>query len=153
MKIDVRDFPETGLELAGEAPLSDYDLPPDTFLDGTGVSYAFRVDRTGDEYLVTGRFSLELKISCARCLEPLPWTVAIDPFVVSFEALGIEAIDLTPRIREDTLLALPIAPSCTLDAEERCPVTGASHRSGPDTFSELHRTEVWEALKNIKKKK
>ncbi len=150
MKIDVRQFPESGLDLKGEASAADYDLPPDMFFEPGPVRYAFRVERAGPEFLVTGRFSIEFRLACSRCLEPIPWGVRIDRFAASFEAAGIEMINLTERIREDTLLALPMAPACVLDTEERCPITGVSYRRGSDAFADWHRTEAWEALDQFK---
>ncbi|GAB4247073.1 MAG: DUF177 domain-containing protein [Candidatus Methylacidiphilales bacterium] len=152
MKIDVRQFPEAGLEVAGEAPASDYDLPKDLFLEPGPVQFTFRVEQAGPEFLVTGWFSMTFRLACSRCLEPISWTIRIDPFAASFVAAGTEMIDLTERMREDTLLALPMAPACVLDADERCPITGASYRRGQDAFADWHRIEAWEALNQFNPK-
>ncbi|MFQ3670214.1 MAG: hypothetical protein SNJ84_02015 [Verrucomicrobiia bacterium] len=133
-------------------PVAPYDLPGEVFLHPGPLRYAFRIERTGPEFLVTGWFALEFKVACARCLEPIPWAVRIESFAVSYEAAGLEILDLTERIREDTLLALPMAPACALDPEQRCPITGATYREGPDTFAEWHRNEAWEALNQLNDK-
>lgn len=152
MIIDVRDFPAGGLDLSGEADPSCYDLPREVFLSPSAFIYAFRIELAGPEFLVTGRFSLQFQVACSRCLEPIEWTVRVDPFTASYPADGAEILDLTERMREDTLLALPMAPACILDAEQCCPVTGASYRESKDAFAEWHRARAWEALDQLKDK-
>ena len=152
MKISVIDFPEYGLELKGEVPAKDYDLPTEGHLDWNTIEYDLRVDRTGNEFLVTGRIDTSLTLPCSRCMEPIPWKIEIDSYTISFPAEGTQAIDLTPSIREDILLSLPIAPGCKLDRDERCSISGVLHKRNADDFIESHQKSVWDALENIKTK-
>jgi len=152
MKISVIEFPEFGLDLKGEVSTEGYDLPTEGYFDWNIIQYHMRVDRTGDEYLVTGKIETAFRLSCSRCMEPIPWKINVNSYAISFPAEGTQAIDLTPSIREDILLTLPIAPGCKLDGEERCPVTGVIHKPKTDDFSEMHRKSVWDALEKIKTK-
>lgn len=152
MKISVVEFPEYGLDLQGEVSTEGFDLPTKDYFDWNTIRYHLHVDRSGGEYLVTGQIGTSMRLSCSRCMEPIPWEIKIGSYAASFPAEGVQAIDLTPSIREDILLSLPIAPGCKLDGEERCSITGVIHKPKADDFSELHRKSVWDALENIKTK-
>ena len=69
-----------------------------------------------------------------------------------FEAPHPNCIDLTPLIREDILLELPLNAVCRLGTDGRCPVTGELYQPPPETSGTLAGEEVWEALKKIKTK-
>jgi len=152
MKISVADFPLEGLELKGSTSTEGFDLPQEGFSEWNTIQYDLRIDKSGSEYLVTGKLDTSMKVACSRCLEWIPWQIHVDSFATSFPVEGQQAIDLTPSMREDILLTLPIAPGCKLDGDERCSITGVIHKPKADDFSELHRKSVWDALENIKTK-
>jgi uncharacterized metal-binding protein YceD (DUF177 family) len=154
MKIVIKQIHPDGTELEGTLPAVDYDLPLDDFPGWKEIHYRFHVSLTaGQECLVQGSLRSSFPVACARCLEPMPLTIEVPEFVHSFPTAGVEAIDLTDAIREDSLLSLPLAPRCRLDEQQRCPLTGQVMREPASDFADQNRMEVWEALNKFKSKK
>jgi len=150
MKINLSELPaEEPLEVAGQADLSSeaFDLPyPDSWAP---LDYQFTALRTGDECLVRGTLKTSVTRECERCLDPLPTPIEPD-FVHTYEIRDLKAIDLTPDVREDILLSLPMAFRCELDANLCCPISGRSFRQeGPDEFEDLRNKETWKELDNL----
>jgi uncharacterized metal-binding protein YceD (DUF177 family) len=109
------------------------------------------VQKEEEDFLVTGWATTSLSLLCGRCAGWLPWPIRARVEHL-FEAPHPNCIDLTPLIREDILLELPLNAVCRLDAEGRCPVTGELYQPRPETSGTLAGAEVWEALSKIKTK-
>lgn len=138
------------LNLEGEVTAVELELPVEQYPGWKTVSYQLQVEKVGTEYYVHGKIHSEFRLDCARCAEPIPWVVSLEKFATSIEDEGQESIDLTPQVREDILLALPIAPACKLDASQKCPHTGKTHGEGPDVFAEQQRKTIWGDLERLK---
>jgi len=100
--------------------------------------------KTGDTYSVVGEVRLRARLDCSRCLRPfeeeLSWTLEVvfqragkgqsvqgqGSFEEDLERIAHDAthIDLTERVREALLLALPIKPLCGPECAGLCPVCG-----------------------------
>jgi len=109
------------------------------------------VQKDEENFLVTGWAQTKLSLLCGRCAEWMPWPVRAKVEHL-FEAPHPNCIDLTPFIREDILLELPLNAVCRLGADGRCPVTGELYQPPPETSGTLAGEEVWEALSKIKLK-
>jgi len=109
------------------------------------------VQKDGENFLVTGWATTSLSLVCGRCASRLPWPIRARVEHL-FEAPHPNSIDLTPLIREDILLELPLNAVCRLGADGRCPVTGEIYQPPPETSGTLVGEEVWEALSKIKLK-
>ena len=109
------------------------------------------VQKEEDNFLATGWATTSLSLVCGRCAEWLPWPVRARVEHL-FEAPHPNSIDLTPLIREDVLLELPLNAVCQLGADGRCPVTGEIYQPRPETSGTLAGEEVWDALSKIKTK-
>jgi uncharacterized metal-binding protein YceD (DUF177 family) len=109
------------------------------------------VHREGDNLLVTGTLQTTLSLLCGRCAVWMPWPVRTQADHL-LEAPHPNSIDLTPLLREDILLELPLNAACRLGADGRCPVTGEFYQPPPETSGSLASGEVWEALSKIKTK-
>jgi uncharacterized protein len=134
---------ELSAEVLGLDPKSVRALEP--------VQVELLVTKDEDNFLVTGWARTSLSLVCGRCAEwlTLPVRAKAEHF---FEAPHPNSIDLTPFIREDVLLELPLNAVCSLGADGRCPVTGELYQPLPETSGSLVSTEVWEALSKIKPK-
>jgi uncharacterized protein len=69
--------------------------------------------------LASGKLRITLDCECVRCLKPCKKTIEINDWSTILPLVGEEAVpvvndcvDLTPFIREDTLLAFPQHPLC-----------------------------------------
>jgi uncharacterized metal-binding protein YceD (DUF177 family) len=109
------------------------------------------VQKDEEKFLVTGWATTSLSMVCGRCAGPLPWPVRATVEHL-FEEPHPNCIDLTPLIREDILLELPLNAVCRLGADGRCPVTGELYQPPPESSGTLAGEEVWEALSKIKLK-
>ena len=150
MKIGPRAIPESGLSLKGSLPVADYAIPAENIIGWNTVDYSFQVNRTGSEITVTGTLGASFEIQCARCLDPIPWHLKINDFCQILSVPDEAVADLTPLIREDIILALPLAPRCELDGAGRCPRSGRVFASGKDDFAEKRRATVWRDLDQLK---
>ena len=151
MKIDPRQIPEGGLTLKGSLPVADYAIPAENIIGWNTMDYSFQVVRTGAEITVTGTLEASFQIQCARCLDPIPWKLEINDFCQILSVPDDSVADLTPLIREDIILALPLAPRCELDSAGRCPRSGRVFAPGQDDFAEKRRATVWRDLDQLKR--
>jgi len=109
------------------------------------------VTKDEENFLALGWATTSLSLLCGRCAGWLPWPIRAKVEHL-FEAPHPNSIDLTPLIREDILLELPLNAVCRLGTDGRCPVTGEIYQPPPETSGKLAGEEVWEALSKIKTK-
>jgi uncharacterized metal-binding protein YceD (DUF177 family) len=82
----------------------------------------------------------------------MPWVVRTQSEHL-LEAPHPASIDLTPLLREDILLELPLNAACQLGADGRCPITGELYQPPPEAApGSLAGGDVWAALSKIKTK-
>jgi uncharacterized protein len=105
-----------------------------------------------DDFLVTGWARTTLLLRCARDGEMFPHLLRAK-VEHHFEAPHPATIDLTPFVREDILLELPLNAVCQLKPDGRCPVTNEVYQPRPENSTTLAREEVWAPLSKIKPKK
>ena len=119
-----RDFP---LEIPSIRLLPDLDLQ-----DLAGV---VRVTRTTQGLLLQVRMRAYTPAECVRCLKRFSQALSIDftdlyafsPDSVTESGLLLPEngkIDLTPVVREEMMLAMPINPVCNPDCKGLCPICG-----------------------------
>jgi uncharacterized metal-binding protein YceD (DUF177 family) len=87
------------------------------------VRYELEVEQSGLNLLVHGKLETMLDCECVRCLKPFKYELKLEPYdlLVPLEGedkaqVDNDLVDLTPYLREDTLLAFPQHPLC----EEGC---------------------------------
>ena len=151
MKIDPRAIPESGLDLQGSLPVAEYAIPAEGITGWSTIEYSLHATRIGSEMTVTGTLGASFQIQCARCLDPIPWKLEIKDFCQILSVPDEAVADLTPLIREDMILALPLAPRCELDSAGRCPRSGRVFAPGKDDFAEKRRASVWRDLDQLKR--
>ena len=171
MRYKIKDIGEAGIDvrvdvtsawLSAECPDSPVSLSP------AGVRLEGRLDPAGQGYLLRGNLRGELKVPCARCLEPAP--VAIEaPVAVSFveKAEGADdeeaeqqedvvlfehgVIDVGGCIRDEILLAVPMSAICREDCAGICPSCGRNRNLTPcDCEKRAIDTSKFAALAKIK---
>jgi uncharacterized protein len=113
-------------------PQSLTDLEVD-FLRGT-----IRVTRVQDGLLVQGTVESQLELECVRCLESFTLPISLEveetfrlpgasPKVESYHAVSEgHWLDLTPLLREQGWLAIPMKPLCSSDCKGLCPQCGVN---------------------------
>ncbi|MCX6936074.1 MAG: hypothetical protein NTZ01_07810 [Verrucomicrobia bacterium] len=150
MKIDPRQIPEEGIELTGSIPLSDYDIPIGGIRGWDKIEYRLHATRVGSEVTILGSLFSEFEIPCARCLDFIPWALEVNDFDHLCSVPDDTLLDLTPLIREDIILALPLAARCELDGAGKCPRSGRVFiPSDRDAFADKRRATVWRDLDQL----
>jgi uncharacterized protein len=131
--------PLVGAQL-GASLVLDVESGPSTLIDLQVVSLrgVVQVTRVQGSLLAQGTVQAELQLECVRCLEPfvLPVTLELEetytlPGVApeSEESLAVRedgTLDLTPLLRDQGWLAIPMKPLCSKDCRGICPICGAN---------------------------
>jgi uncharacterized protein len=170
--IHLRDIPAEGLHRA-------YELTPafaESALEGTevdvkqsNVAAELELFRTGREVLARGTLSGEVVALCSRCVGEAH--VALDASLeVLFLPRGADApaegddplaqpdvvhydddiVDVGETLREELLLALPLAPLCREACKGLCPRCGSDLNEGPCDCPEEPKDDRWSILRNVK---
>ncbi len=139
------------LELKGELPAEVLGLHDVGAKAEQPVLAELLVQKEDGNFLVTGWLQTSLSLLCGRCATWFQQPVRV-PVEHLFEPPHPSGIDLTPLLREDILLELPLNAVCRLGADGRCPVTGEFYQPRPEASGSIVSGEVWEALSKIKTK-
>jgi uncharacterized protein len=107
----------------------------------TKLHGSLRLTRTPQGILIQGTLHAQTSVACTRCLAPLelPYEVEFselfvhpaspdknDPYVVHEGGY----IDLTPIMREEAILAIPMRVLCSPDCKGLCPECGQNLNEG-----------------------
>jgi len=159
LEINVRQLERGPVGLQGELGLEVLDPDPrdDLVQFPEPVRYDLTVERLGGGLVVQGRLALSLRCICVRCLQPFDRVLVLDPWSCFVALEGEEqatithdAVDLTPYVREDILLALPQHPLCAPGCGG---VSLASRKETPDAGLDrpkAHDVSVWAELDKLK---
>lgn len=130
MKIDTRQIPAEGLDLAEE--LSPRQLDLDTAI----IKFSGPIPITAQVSKITNVLSVELAVNaqilctCSRCLEDfkkdLKKNIRLNYQVDNLAPL----IDLDPDIRDEIMLEYPLKPLCKPDCKGLCPKCGKNLNEG-----------------------
>jgi uncharacterized protein len=151
MRYKTRDISEGGIDVCvdvTQAWLAAECADLTVGMSQAGVRLEGRLEPAGAGYLLRGQLRGELKVPCARCLEPA--MVAVDaPMAVSFvekqeggtddedepqdDVVVFEhgVVDLGPPIRDEILLAVPLSAVCRPDCAGICATCGRNRNLTP----------------------
>lgn len=122
--VNLRLLTEESVHLEGELPVAEFgaDYRDEIIHFDQPLRYSLDVDRQPDGLLVAGSLSTSVACECARCLKPFRFPIELEHFATLAELKGEDAItiegefgDLTPLLREDIYLGLPVNPLCRPD--------------------------------------
>jgi uncharacterized protein len=153
--VNLRHLVDRDLALQGEIPAAELDLETrDELIRVTSpLTYKIEVQRLEESLLARGRVRLELDCQCVRCLKPFKYQLEIPDWVCDVPLAGEEkvpvvndCVDLTPYLREDTLLTFPQHPLCEPECGGLKPQparTGPGEpETGPSPWSELDKLKL-----------
>lgn len=156
---NIRQVEKKNVELRGEISVEEMDwgVQDECIHANSPVSYEIEVEQLIDAWLARGHLTLKLKCECVRCLKEIEETIDLTGWACHLPMAGEEApeikndaIDLTPYIREDILLAIPQHPLC----EAGCPGLGPSKaKTGPKgagAAMDDQDSSAWAALNKLK---
>lgn len=119
------------------------------------LEYELEVEKSGPNLLVRGYLQMMLECACVRCLKAFNYQLKLDPYdlMVPLEGedkahVDNDLVDLTPYLREDTLLAFPQHPLC----EAECDRLPESSEFKQADDSVLGQRSAWDELNKLKLK-
>ena len=166
MKVDIRQivaetrtfhFSETAEEL--DIAITGAKFPFPVEVDFTGTP-------SGDEIICQIDIKADAEVECSRCLalfdmpidsqlqyvvqmlDPVPDTANDDE---DFEIIpkAQSELDITQRVRESIILAVPLKPLCSDDCRGLCPMCGADLNEDPCDCVPDKTDERWDVLKKL----
>jgi|MDTC01.2.fsa_nt_gb uncharacterized metal-binding protein YceD (DUF177 family) len=144
--LSIGEIPEEGLNLAGELPMSVYGLKDGLARAKSPLRYDLQVSRADQFVILLGSLAVDFSLTCVHTSKPFDHQVRLDPYQESVEMENPEFIDLTERIREDTLLALPAYPSAP-DSEASFPASDPEQHRGLE--KDADGSSAWDALDGL----
>jgi len=138
----------------GEEPNSVLELELGDAIRPQGpLKYGLTVQLVSGELLVKGGLEINFACRCARCGENFDKKIVISDFFRSFSLeTQNELINLTPDVREDILLALPMVVLCSADCRGLCPGCGANLNREKCKCRRPPKANVWDALDDLRLK-
>lgn len=154
--VNLRHLVDRDLVLEGELSAADLDMETcdELIRVSSPLAYQINVQRLDESLLLRGQLRLTLDCKCVRCLKPFKHRLEIADWVGDVPLAGEEkapivsdCVDLTPYLREDTLLAFPQHPLCKPECgglqRPRAKETNANEtESGSSAWSELDKLKL-----------
>jgi uncharacterized metal-binding protein YceD (DUF177 family) len=156
---NLRHLEKRELRLVGEVPASELDLvDADEMIQvNEPVRYDLLLERLSDSVLVQGQLHCTLSCQCVRCLRPFTFELELKPWTRDLALTGEErvpvsndCVDLTPYVREDTLLAFPQHPLCEADCPGLRETGGDSNESASVERPVSEASSAWAELNKLK---
>lgn len=153
MKIHLKQIPAEGLHLEGEddCPLSNLEME-EIRCDGP-LRYELDLGISDGSLWANGSLWQPVNLRCVSCLERFPYEIKIPAFSLLTDLHGPEVIDLTPMLREDLMLNLPVHPRCDREGERICKAATPKYSKVEEQEREAKREHDWEALDKLKLEK
>lgn len=145
------DIPEEGLPLIGSLAEDIFQLDVKDVAQPAGpTNYDLKLYRSDDLLLAEGQIEAPFTLHCVICLEPFRFTCRIENYLAEIDLENAKSIDLTERLREDLLLALPAYPHCDKgdDPDHVCPNAGKFEAATPETET-VEEPSAWDALDGL----
>jgi uncharacterized protein len=149
MKIHPAELAPEATPIEGSLPPAILDLSEPQIRAEAPVEVRLQAFIHERKLIVSGSLQTKFKLECGRCAEFIEWPVTVDNFYQEWEEPMPKAIDLTPLIREDILLSLPLTAVCQLSVDYKCPFSGKRYPPAAEPPS-LASEEAWQALDKLK---
>jgi uncharacterized protein len=155
LKFNLRHLEEGEIHLQGELPVAelDFGVTDEMVRAEKPLRYDLQVELLDDSLLVTGSLRLTLDCECVRCLKAFKYELQLDDWTVHLPLEGEgkvsvnnDCVDLTPFVREDTLLEFPQHPLCQPDCvglSKKIKASEAENKEDPKPL-------VWVELDKLK---
>ena len=124
LKFNLRHLEDEAIHLQGELPVAglDFGVTDEMVRAENPLRYDLQIELLDDSLLVTGSLRLTLDCECVRCLKAFKYELRLDDWTLHLPLEGEDkvsikndCVDLTPFVREDTLLEFPQHPLCQPD--------------------------------------
>lgn len=157
--IDLRRLSDDSILIEGELSPAELDIVQDDECVALKepLHYRLSVQKQDDNILVMGELSFVLDCECVRCLRPFKMPIKTE-YADFLPLEGEDAvlvkddcIDLTFRLREDTLLAYPQHPLCDVNCDRlpNNPVAGKKNKKMGSCAESNHSLSAWGELDKL----
>ena len=152
MKINIQQIPEEGLSIQAQEPCSIIDVNDERYTFNENIHVQAMAYHFKDRLYVLGSLKTNVGLQCSRCLKNFTQAIGNEKFSCDCEIENIDVIDLTDRIREDIIVALPIQPLCHQACRGLCGGCGKDLNEGSCGCEkqEEQRQGPFDVLKNMK---
>ena len=116
---------DTFLSIRGTEPADVLELTGDVTAEGE-IRYDLTASMAGQDLVVRGEASVQVKAECARCLRDVARTLCAKEICIVRENVPAREVDITSDIREELLLTMPSRFLCSEDCKGLCPGCGAN---------------------------
>jgi uncharacterized protein len=144
--IEVKDIPQEGIRLSGEISEQDVGLNYDGVEAGSHLRYDLTAEVVGHELLVRGSLAITVRMACSRCLKKVEREIKVANFSYNIHLSETTIIDLTPNMREDIIIALPLKPLCSDACRGICPTCGKDLNEGSCSCKPQKGDMRWDIL-------
>jgi len=159
LTVNLRQLAKKNLSLRGELTAEELEIAEDDELIHVPnpLKYDLTVQAVEGAVLVQGRLEVLLVCECARCLRSFEYRVVLPNWVCHVPLSGQgrapaqnDSVDLTPSVREDTLLAFPQRPLCDVGCPG-LPQAAPSRPAAPASAQQAQAdVSVWAELNKLK---
>ena len=131
--IEIAKISADGSAFEGEQSSEILGLNEDPHTRKSGpVRYRLFAEHLSNELVVRGTVAAELERCCPRCGEFFSTTVSDSSFLRAYDlSEDVEAVDVTPDLREAILIHLSAFSRCRPDCAGLCPRCGKNLNVGP----------------------
>jgi len=143
---------EHPLDIHEQIPANVLALDDPTARAAEPIDVELNVQKDEDTFVVTGWARTTLQLRCGRDGEMFPKAVRATVEHI-FEAPHPAQVDLTPFIREDILLEIPLNAVCELKKGNRCPITNEVIKPRKESTEAIVPKEVWAELSKLEPSK
>ena len=150
MKVHLKQIPAEGIHLEGKEATDILELEENQIRPLKPVEYSLDIGVSGSGLFVTGSLAVDVELECVSCLNRFVFPIRVQNFAAQIELRGPELVDLTPWIREDILLALPVHPHCDWDRKSVCVGPRLKYQN---VENESNGSHAWDILDDLKLKR
>jgi len=159
LRVKMKDVEMQGVEFNGILPVKELDINglDKVIHPNQDLKYDFTVQKIEKKLVLNGYLSIDIDCDCVRCLKPFIYHIELKQWSLTLNLEGEEkvkvendAVDLTPYLREDIILNLPLHPVCEpgcAGMPELANSNGETKSDRPELFS-----SVWSELDKLKLK-
>ena len=148
MIIEINRIPSEGQSIEGEVSPDIIDINEEARFEKPLLVFV-NVSIVSNMILVKGKITTEVELVCSRCAVDYTLKIEVSDFFFSKNLEGEEIIDLTPQIREDIIIALPVKPLCREDCKGICLKCGKDLNSGNCSCVLDKEASVWDTLDQL----
>jgi uncharacterized protein len=172
MKLDLETLNPGVRRIEGNVSAQTLGLPADMLVPEGPVRVGLVVNKTEELYTVRGDARVVVRLVCARCMGEFQSELSEELYLVirrlAVGEPGLHAqdeaqddadlvivppeehlVDLTERLREAVILAIPFVALCRDDCQGLCPQCGADLNAGPCGCAEDQVDPRWEPLRKL----